>query len=452
MGTAALNPRAVRGLNCPSCGAAIVLRGFAWTQTVACESCGAILDARDPNLRILQEAHVRLRVRPLIPLGTRGEWRGAPFEVIGFQQRTITADGMDYSWREYLLFNPYKGFRYLTEYDGHWNDVVPLPGLPYATPTGHTSLPGSASYDGQRFRLFQTAQARTTFVIGEFPWEVRAGDTVQVRDFVAPPRSLSAETTEDETTWSLGTYVDGQSIWRAFGLEGAPPPAVGIYSNQPSPYAGVGAWWRTFALLAALLFVAFVVRFGFARRQTVFEQRYTLAAPFVLLSPDSVTTVAPFVTPRFTIPGGEANVVVETDATLNNEWMFLDMALVNEATGQAYQLGREVGYYSGTDSDGAWHEGKQRDRATVGGVPGGAYVLRVAPSGQPRAGGGGIPYTLRIRRDVPTPTYYLVAFVLLLVPPIFGTYRAAAFEAKRWAESDTGSALTSAIGSGDDDE
>jgi hypothetical protein len=411
-----------------------------------------VLDAKDPNLAVLQGAAARMRVQPLIPLGARGEWRGAPYEVIGFQQRTITADGMDYSWREYLLFNPYKGFRYLTEYDGHWNDVEPLPGLPIGASGGVGAVTSGVVYGDQRFRLFQTAQARTTFVIGEFPWEVRSGDTVEVRDFVAPPRSLSAETTEDETTWSLGTYVDGQSIWRAFRLEGAPPPAVGIYSSQPSPYAGVGAWWRTFALLAALLFVAFVVRFGFARRQTVFEQRYTLAAPFVLLSPDSVTTVAPFVTPRFTVPGGEANVVVETDATLNNEWMFLDMALVNEATGQAYQLGREVGYYSGTDSDGAWHEGKQRDRATVGGVPGGAYVLRVAPSGQPRAGGAGIPYTLRVRRDVPTSTYYLVAFVLLLVPPIFGTYRAAAFEAKRWAESDTGSALTSAVSSGDDDE
>ena len=69
---------AARGFNCPSCGAAVALRGLAWTQTVACESCGAVIDARDPNLRILQEAQARMTVRPLIPLGTRGEWRGAP--------------------------------------------------------------------------------------------------------------------------------------------------------------------------------------------------------------------------------------------------------------------------------------------------------------------------------------------------------------------------------------
>ena len=31
-----------------------------------------------------------------------------------------------YQWREYLLFNPYHGFRYLTEYAGHWNVVSTL--------------------------------------------------------------------------------------------------------------------------------------------------------------------------------------------------------------------------------------------------------------------------------------------------------------------------------------
>lgn len=454
MAGAALNPRAVRGLNCPSCGAAIVLRGFAWTQTVACESCGAVLDAKDPSFRVLHEARLRLRVRPLIPLGTRGEWRGAPYEVIGFQQRTITADGTDYSWREYLLFNPYRGFRYLTEYDGHWNDVVPIPGLPVvAGHIGQSVITAHASFEGARYRLFQTAQARTTFVIGEFPWEVRQGDTTEVRDYVAPPRALSAESTSDETTWSLGTYVDGAAVWRAFGLPDAPPAPVGIYSTQPSPYAGsVGAWWKAFGVLVALLVATFVVRFAIARRERVYEGQFTLAAPYVIANPDSVTSVPAFVTPRFTIPGSDANVVVETSADLANEWMFLELSLVNLATGRSYDLGREVSYYSGRDSDGSWSEGSKRDRVTVPAVPGGTYQLRVTPSGQPRAGGRGIPYTIRVVRDVPSGRYYLAAFLLLLVPPIVGTYKAAKFETQRWAESDAGGAVASAMENLSDDE
>src|SRR5207248_2682402 len=110
--------------------AAIALRAGAETVTVVCEHCHAVLDARDPNLRVLQRFKQRITLEPLIPLGTRGMIRGQEYIVVGFQQRTIKVDNVPYSWREYVLFNAQQGFRYLTEYDGHWNDVVPLKTVP----------------------------------------------------------------------------------------------------------------------------------------------------------------------------------------------------------------------------------------------------------------------------------------------------------------------------------
>src|ERR1019366_2069224 len=107
---------------------------------------------------------------PLIPLGTRGTIRGTAYEAVGFQRRTIHVDGVPYSWHEYVLFNPHKGFRYLTEYNGHWNDVSP--------PT--------VSYLGETYRHFQTAKAATSFVLGEFPWQVRVGESSDVSDYVSP--------------------------------------------------------------------------------------------------------------------------------------------------------------------------------------------------------------------------------------------------------------------------
>jgi hypothetical protein len=80
----------------------------------------------------------------------------------------------------------------------------------------------------------------------------------------------------------------------------------------------------------------------------------------------------------------------------------------------------------------------------LGPVPGGQYVLRVEPAGQPRPGHP-ISYTLRVTRDVPAAWPYLVALLALLVPPIVGTYRAASFETRRWAESDAGSKLSPMI-------
>ena len=111
------------GFNCRNCGAAIELRSALFTKTVACTSCGAIQDPSDPNLLVLQTFAERERIAPKIPLGSRGQFHGHDFDVIGFQRRSIVVDGETYSWDEYLLFNREQGFRYLSEYQGHWNDI-----------------------------------------------------------------------------------------------------------------------------------------------------------------------------------------------------------------------------------------------------------------------------------------------------------------------------------------
>ena len=65
---------------------------------------------------------------------------------------------------------------------------------------------------------FQSAVARTDFVLGEFPWRVRVGDTIEVDDYIAPPHVLSSEGTDEETTWSHGVYTDATRIWKAFSV------------------------------------------------------------------------------------------------------------------------------------------------------------------------------------------------------------------------------------------
>jgi len=108
----------VKPLNCPGCGASLTVRSFGNAVTIVCGSCHSVLDAQDPTLKILQKFRtVANEDPPLIPLGSRGRMRGVVYEAIGFQRRTIKVEGISYSWHEYVLFNPLKGFRYLTEYD-----------------------------------------------------------------------------------------------------------------------------------------------------------------------------------------------------------------------------------------------------------------------------------------------------------------------------------------------
>src|SRR5260370_8597060 len=83
-----------KALNCPKCGAAIVLHSFGQAETVVCASCHSILDAKDPNLAILQQFEIKTSdIRPLIPLATRGKLRGTTYQAILFHGRSTQRDG-----------------------------------------------------------------------------------------------------------------------------------------------------------------------------------------------------------------------------------------------------------------------------------------------------------------------------------------------------------------------
>ena len=417
----------VKSLTCPSCGATLTLRAFGHAVTIVCDSCHSILDAQDPRLQVLQKFEAKTgEDRPRIPLGTRGTIRGAQYEVIGFQRRTIRVEGIPYSWHEYLLFNPFKGFRYLTEYNGHWNDVSTLRALPLWTP-GQTTL----SYLGETYRHFQTADAETSFVLGEFPWQVRVGETAQVSDFVSPPRVISSEKTGKEVTWSMGEYVTGADLWRAFKLPGAPPTPVGVYENQPSPLsANVKMVWSMAALFLMGLVVLLIAFYSIAQDQQVFSQSYEFNT--------NVKTEASFVTDVFELKGHASDVELSTTANVNNNWIYLNYALINQDTGHAYDFGREVSYYHGYDSDGSWSEGSTHDTVTVPSVPAGNYYLRVEPESDFYR--GTIYYTITLKRDVPQLSFFGLGALGLLIPAGLITWRSMNFEHLRWAESDDGGA------------
>jgi hypothetical protein len=411
-----------KALNCPKCGAAITLHSFGQAVTVVCASCRCILDAKDPNLAILQQFEIKTSdIRPLIPLGARGKLRGTDYEVIGFQRRSTQVDGITYYWHEYVLFNPYKGIRYISEYNGHWNDISICKQLPMREET-------SANYLGEIYKHFQTCDASTDFVLGEFPWQVRVGEHAMVTDFVHPPRVLSSERLDKEVTWSIGEYMYGREVWDAFKLPGGPPEAMGVYENQPSPITtNVKRIWSAFAAFAVLLLLLMGGFDMLSNKQPIFDQTFHFGRVEAQGEPSFVTDV-------FELGGRTSNVEVKTSAPVENHWVYLNYALINQDTQQAWDFGREVSYYHGYDSDGSWSEGKQTDTVVVPSVPPGHYFLRIEPEVDPSL--PRIPYSVEVRRDVPVFGIYGIAFLALLVPALVISWRAYTFERSRWSESD----------------
>jgi hypothetical protein len=418
-------PVKVKALACPNCGAQIDLRGFANTLTAVCPHCTTVLDTGSSPFSILHQFQENQRRNPSVPLGSRGKFDGAIFEVIGFQARQIVVDGTPYEWSEYVLFNPYKGFRYLSEYNGHWNFIWPVRKLPFQQ--ARFGRKPSQVLSGRVFRHFQNANAATVFVLGEFPWRVKVEERVEVDDYTAPPYVLSAEHDGKEINWSEGRYMEGREVWQSLGLKDGAPAARGVYLNQPSTYpAKVKSAARMFLLFGAVWLVLLLYFAMAARREIVLD----LNRQFVpRAGGESV-----YVTPEFDLKGHTSNIEVSTTTDLDNQWTFFGYSLINTETGQAWDFGREVGYYHGTDSDGSWTEGGKNDAIIVPSVPPGHYFLRVEPESDTTT--PAVNYRIVIKRDVPVYSYFLIAGLLLLLPLIVIGWRSHKFEYARWQESD----------------
>lgn len=411
------------GFNCPSCGAAIELHAQGWAVSVVCGACGAQLDATDENLKVLQYGE-RVTVTPRIPLGTRGTWKGAPWQVIGFQVVTIIVESTKYSWTEYVCFNPYRGFLYLSEYEGHWNVIEKLRRRPEHEVGGARP---TVQLDGTTYKHFQTATAITTAALGEFPWELRVGDQVESHDFVAPPYLLSTEASGSEITWSLGTYTPPDVIQKAFGLTKSLRQPIGVFANQPNPHAALPKRILkhfAFALVALVLLLGLNVTM--AGNRTVLEREFT----FSRAQDDQAS-----VTDVFVLDGRTSNVAIDLESDLDNDWLFLVLSLINETTGETREVTQQLSYYHGADSDGSWTEGDQRESVRIASVPAGRYFLRVQAEGG-EAGRAFTAYKMRVRRDVPSYGFYGIAVLALLLPAVLSIVPSTSFESRRWAESD----------------
>jgi len=408
---------AAEAISCTNCGAPLVIHAAAATETVACGSCGSVIDATDKNYQVIQKIQKSpLGASPLLPLGAKGRLRDAEYEAIGFMVRQIEVEGIHYSWSEYLLFSPVEGFRWLSEYHGHWNFIRATKYTPArSTGFGHPV----ATYLGQTYKHFQSATATVTQVLGEFYWKVRVGDTNEMADYINPPLMVSAESTDKELVWSVGEYTEPEVIAKAFNIRKPFPQKQGVFANQPSPMTH-GRYWKTFVLftvVAALIHGAFLAGSGKKLIDASFE-----------FPPRVERTVQ---TQIFEVSGRPTNVVVRSDMDLNNAWAFLDLTLVEADTGVYYRSGREVSYYSGSD----WSEGSRSDEAIFKRVPAGRYYLAVNAEFHPDRVTS-LHTKLQILRDVPAWSNLWILEGALLVIPLLVFFRKSAFETARWAESD----------------
>lgn len=408
----------VKTFSCPSCGGTVTIRAAGISITAICSSCGSLIDIANDNFTIIREAAVKTRNMP-IPLGRRATFFGVVWEVIGYCERCDSSEM--YQWREYLLFNPYQGFRFLTEADGQWNFVTML-----RDDVEEGLIDNMLVYKGKTYQLYVRGEAIVTYVMGEFYWRVKVHEKTTVADYIAPPYLLSMEKSAEDVVWSRAEYVTEEEVVLAFGT-----PLVtlshqtGIAPNQPSPHAMLlGRCKMPFFITFSIIMIIQMIFVSHAANKVIYERIVPL---------QNAVRGQAIVADSLEIPGENGNLEFSVYAPVNNNWLELTTSLVNESTQESEEFIHTVEYYYGRDSDGAWSEGSQISRSIISAVPGGKYSLLIeGDSGKWSAG----DINIRITRDVPTWGIFLLAFGLISIYPLWVLLRHWNFECKRWQDSD----------------
>lgn len=419
----------VKSFTCKNCGAAVTIRNSRDSVIAFCESCGASIGLTDPNLKILGKAKQKVNYEPMIPLGTRGKLQGIEWEAIGYLRRRDMESS--YTWEEYLLFNPYHGYRWLTHAQGHWNFVTMLKEKPNVI-KGLDSK--KIYYSKASYELFYRGRAQVDAVLGEFYWRVCLDETVEMEDYVHSPNMLSLEKDGSEQNWSLSEYMEPEVIRTAFKIKKAMPLKMGVAPNQPSKHAvhfrAIVSLWAIFSWVLILLQFVHVVT---ASNEQAFHQTYVY----------NQKMRSAIVTPAFELKHGLTNTSLQFNAPVSNTWISFDGQLVNDKTGETYPFNDTVEYYTGYD-DGYWTEGSTERRELLSSIPEGTYYLDFDASAagpfdtsryvQPAPEILG--YEVSIRRNILTWSNFLWAFFILSILPLWVWWRKHSFEVNRWSTSD----------------
>jgi hypothetical protein len=249
---------AARGVQCPSCGAALEVK-LASTQSIVCHQCHAVVDVSqgvggDLAHYAQDTPHIE-GGQPQLPLGATATLAlggpPKPWQVVGYVERCEIADNPDDEsvfWREYLLYHRAEGFAFLVDAEDGWSWTVPITGAPQV-------VGDSARWRDDSYRKLYAYTGQITYVLGEFYWKLERGERTSNIDFASGAKRLNREQSGDEVTWSAGQTMDARTIAVAFRL---PEAAGAALARDASPLSG-GGTPLTKNLIIAVVVIIFVV-------------------------------------------------------------------------------------------------------------------------------------------------------------------------------------------------
>ena len=339
-------------------------------------------------------------------------------------------DGWD-QWEEFLLFNPYNGYRWLILTGSGWSIGTPILSQPANPRQDDFTFDGAAMK-----RIYDPATSTVERAIGEFYWQVKRGDEVRSTSYVGGGKVLSCELTGDEFNWTKEEFISSSDVAAAFGIEDTGQyPQIGEYPqpHQPNPHSdnAINSLLVACVAFLAAVLVSVILSFGGEQRRETFTANPTSNQRTMTLGTFTVEGRArPFTITARGEPG-------------NNNWMYLEYTLTNTATDEEIIASQPIEYYFGRD----WKEDDRKGTVKISSVPPGTYELTAEvslpedelPNARALAEltpdwsvkGAGRPVTVEVYSNGVFYSNFVLLFLALFAPVIWIGLRASNFETAR---------------------
>ena len=396
---------------CSNCNTTTTLDVHFEVTTFVCPHCAYVYkNTQDTGLKFHNKLKLYHSFADKFEVGQTATFDNQEYRVTGI----LIKKNSGFEWTEYILEGKKDEFLYLSEASGHW---IVLNEIQFDKKVGNHPL--TLEYEEVIYDRFDYYYPTLITAKGFFDFDIY--DKIELIEYINPPLMLSFEKSGHEQTAFLGKHISKSDIKKAFGVSSL-PSKKGIGQVQPFIFN-----IRNLALIFCTVAVLILITNWYLNKDRVEQNVLNTDIRF-----DQFTN-KDFITPSFNLNGSAAPLSILVNSNVDNSWANVQIALINETTGEEIYANKDIEYYHGYTDGENWTEGNATEEFNICGVTAGKYHLAITPM---KATEDLLNQSVVVRAtwSEPSTRNVWLVFIFMAVFVIGMYYLERNFEERRWNE------------------
>lgn len=397
-------------VTCFNCNTTTTLDILFAVEYFACPHCAYIYKNRDGEGLKYDDKSKPYPYEYQFTIGSTAKFDEIEYQVTG----VLIKMDKGFEWTEYILESKTGKYLYLSEAAGHW---ILLSEIAINKKVGNHPL--TVEYDAVIYDRYNYCYPKLIAAQGFFDFNIYS--KFEIIEYINPPLMLSFEKVGANQICYFGKHITKSEIKKAFQNNHL-PKRRGVGQVQPFIFD-----IRNLGLTCASVAMLILLTHWYTNIDRVEQNVLNTEMAFHQYSNKD------YVTPAFTLQGSSAPLSIRVHTNVDNSWANVQVALINDNTGEETYANKDIEYYHGYTDGENWTEGSPTNEFNICGVAAGKYHLAVTPM---KAVEDVQNQSLKIQATWSKPSYrnvYMV-YIFMIVFVIGMYYLNQNFENKRWEE------------------